>query len=95
MLSDYANQTLQHEAAGTANKYNETTYGAAVAIKGRKEASTALIIGSDGKQVKVSAAFMTETEVKTGDRIDGRIVVTAEPLPGLDGKPAFYEGYTT
>lgn len=92
-ISPYATQALQHEVAGAPDEYNQPTYAAAVTVMGRLEAGHKLVRDSTGTTV-VSTAHVFSTEpVALGDRINGRPVVSVEPMAGLDGVPVFWEVY--
>lgn len=93
-LSNYANQNLSLEVrTATKNAYNEYTYSTAVIIKGRKEPSNKLVVDASGEDKITSSFVMTEVAVTVGDKIDGRMVVTSEPVPNLAGITEFYEVY--
>lgn len=93
MLKDYANQLLSYERAGDLNEYNEPTYAAADVLYGRKEATNKMIRSPEGLTVVANTLVMTERLVFVNDKVDGRIVVSVEPMIGLTGWVLFYEVY--
>ena len=94
ILTQYANQSLAYLAWASENVYAEATYSTSATIKGRKQTTNKLIRTPDGKEVVAGAFILTQTAVNVKDKIDGRMVISSEPVPGLDGNTLFYEVYT-
>ena len=92
MIKDYLNQTLIWGQAGEPDVYNEIPF-TNVFIKGRKEEGFKLIRNSQGQEVVSSACVFTDEAVKVGDKVDGRIVLSAQPMNDLDGSILFREVY--
>ncbi len=94
MLTEYANQSLTWIRVLTRSAYDEIATSSTSTIKGRKEAVNKVIRTAQGQEVVVSALILTASAVTAGDKIDGREVVSSEPLPDLEGSTLFYEVYT-
>lgn len=92
MINDYLNQTASWKSVSSVNQYNEPTY-TTKSISVRKEPSRKLVRNNEGEEVTSSAFVVTTSAVAANDLIDGRLVITSEPAPGLNGDYIFYEVY--
>ena len=85
MLTDYSNQSMTWgKRSATPNTYNEYTYTDST-IAGRKETGFKLIRNARGEEVVSSARVYTESVIKSGDLIDGSIVIAVIEAIDLDG----------
>ena len=92
LVSNYFNQTLVWKHVASINDYNEPTYTTST-IKGRKEPGNNLVRNSQGQEVVSSAVIFTRAIIAVNDLIDGRLVISSEPMPLLNGNTLFYEVY--
>ena len=92
MLDFYANQTLSWGHVTGNNDYNEPTR-TVTSIKGRLEPVNKLVRNAQGEEVTVSSRVFTESAIAVNDTIDGRVIISAAPMPDLSGTTQFYEGY--
>jgi hypothetical protein len=92
MLSDYAKVSMTKYAAGTPNKYNESTYTTST-IYGVKESVNKLVRDSHGVEVVAGTLVLTTTSLTVGDKVDGDVVVRVDTIRDIEGVVSHYEAY--
>lgn len=91
-IKKYLNQNVSWKRRTSTNKYVEGSF-TETTIKGRLESGFKLVRNEKGEEVTSSAFLVTESAVSVNDLIEGRTVVSSEPMRGFNGNIMWYEVY--
>lgn len=91
MLNDYFNQTAEFQKKAGTNQRGVTLFEKAILIECRLEQKHNLIKKSDGETVETDYICYLDTEISTGDKLNGLTVVSVSNMVNLDGEIIGYK----
>lgn len=101
-MTKFLKQTCKFEEASRdasgqpiMNKYGEPSYKSPLTLKCRREGHTKDVLTTNGAVIRSETIYYTdETQlIRTGDRLDGKVVVAVSEYTNEHGKVEGYESH--
>lgn len=86
MLSSYLNQTAEHKPCTGTDDRGQPTYGVNVPVRCRRQSKAQNVLTATGQTVKTQHVYYTNSVVREGDMLDGKIVMGISQWTGLNGE---------
>lgn len=91
MLSNYLNQTVEHQKKTDTDARGQAVYGETMMIKCRKQSKMQYITLSDGTSIKANLIYYTKDRINEGDQLDRKIIKAVDTWVSLNGGTVGYK----